>query len=163
MKILDIEIDEAMFKKLLIASLILIFIYGTLTVISYSMLEPYSLGTETTVNDEEIKTGISVLNQGTKRLQIKGWAYKEGQSIQKFNSSFVLKNRETGKMYLIKTAMETVEELRTVEGVYDCSKAGMSADCLIAGLEKGIYDICILYRNDNENIFAETAITLEKH
>lgn len=161
MKILDIEIDEAIFKKLIIASLILIFIYGALTVVSYAMLEPYTLETETTVNDDEIRTGISVLNQGTKKLKIEGWAYKTGQSIEKFNSSFVLKNKETGKMYLIKTAMQTVEELRTVDGVYDCSKAGMSAECIIAGLDNGIYDICILYKNDNENVFAETAITLQ--
>ena len=26
------------------------------------------------------------------------------------------------------------------------------------GLKKGIYDICILYKNDSENILAETAI-----
>lgn len=161
MKILDIEIDEAFFKKLIIASLVLIFIYGALTIVSYAMLEPYTLETQTTVNDEEIKTGISVLNQGTKKLKIEGWAYKNGQSIEKFNSSFVLKNKETGKMYLIKTAMQTVEELRSVDGSHDCSKAGMSAECIIAGLDKGIYDICVLYKNDNENIFAETAITLQ--
>lgn len=161
MKILDIEIDEALFKKLIIASLILIIIYGAFTVVSYAIMEPYTLETETTVDDDEIKTGISVLNQGTKKLKIEGWAYKTGQPIEKFNSSFVLKNRETGDMYLIKTAMKTVEELRMADGSFDCSKAGMSAECIIAGLEKGIYDICILYKNDDENIFAETAITLQ--
>lgn len=161
MKFLDIEIDEVLFKKLIIASLILIFIYGVLTVVSYSVMEPYTLGTETTVNADEIKTGITVLEQGTKRLKIEGWAYKTGQSIKTFNSSFVLKNKETGKMYLIKTAMETVEELRLVDENHDCSRAGMSAECLIAGLDRGTYDICVLYQNDNENIFAETAITIQ--
>ena len=158
MNLLDMEINESLIKKLIIVSLIIIFIYGVITVVAYSMLKPYNLEKDTTVNDEKIKTGISVLEQGSIRLKIKGWAYKSGDLIQKFNSSFILRNKETGKMYLMKTAMETVEQLTLTEEGQDCSKAGMSTECMTIGLKKGIYDICILYKNDSENILAETAI-----
>lgn len=163
MKFLEIEIDEDLFKKLIIASLILIFLYVTFTLISYSMLKPYTLESETVVNSESIKNGVSLLHQGSKRLEIIGWAYKEGQSIETFESYFVLKNRESEKMHIMKTQMEIVEELSVVDELYDCSKSGMHAQSLMFGLKKGIYDICILYKNNSEDILVETgqSITIE--
>lgn len=160
MKFLDIEINESLYKKLVIASIIVIFLYVIFTLISHSMVKPYKLEKDTTVSTENFKSGISYIHQGSIRLEIRGWAYKEGQSINTFESYFVLRNRDTGKMHMMKTSMEIIEDLKAVDEFYDCSRSGMHAQSFLLGMKKGIYDVCVLYKNNSENILAETGITI---
>ena len=160
MDFLDMEINESMAKKIMIIVVVLIFIYALINLISYSFLSQYTLGPETITNDENIRTGISILERGSKMIEIQGWAYKQGQKIEIFDSCYVLRNQETGKMYKMKTSMEKVPELMSVDGMYDCSNARMHARCFIVGLSKGTYDVCVLYNNDKENILADTGIVL---
>ena len=158
MKFLDIEINENMFKKLIIAAIVFIIVYMAFTMSSLLIFKSYTLGPNTTVNDDEIRTHIDIL-EGTngKKLEIAGWAYKEGDEIKTVNSNYVIKHKETGKMYLMRTKMETNKNVK--EEMYQLG--GLHAQCLNIGIPKGEYQIFVLYRNNDEDILSDTLITFE--
>lgn len=160
MNILEAEINEKIFKRLAMVFLVLIFLFALIVLIQYSVLKPYTLGDTTTVDDVDIVEGV-VVNKGTRMIEVIGHAYKTGEKVEKFNSSFVLRNKESGKMYKMHTTMEKRLELMAVDEIYDCSNSGMRAKSFIIGLEDGIYDICIAYNNDGHDIFSETGIEVE--
>lgn len=160
MKFLETEINEKIFKKTAIFFLILIFIFAFLILIQYSVLKPFELDKRTDIDVEDIAAGV-VVEQGSRMLELSGYAYKKGQKIEVFDSNFVIKNIETGKMYLLDTSMEKNHDLMAVDGEYDCSNAGMRAKAFIIGLRPGIYEICIIYNNDGEDIFKTTGVNIE--
>lgn len=157
MNFLDVEIDEALFKKLVIASLVLICVYMAFTMSSLLVFKTYTLGANTSANDETIKTHIDSILVDKKKIEITGWAYDEDEPIQIFNSNFVIKNQETDKMYLMRTSMEKKEELEPL----GYANAGMHSQCLRLGLPKGKYQIYVLYKNDGKDILADTLIPFE--
>lgn len=161
MSIGETEINEKIFKKIMIFFLVLIFIFVGILLIQYSVLRPYRLGDTTIVDDNgDIVKGV-VVGQGNRMIEITGYAYKKGQKIERFNSDFVIKNIETGKMYRLQTSMEKNHDFMAVDGIYDCSNAGMKAKAFIMGLKEGLYEICIVYNNDGEDIFTQTGVMVE--
>lgn len=160
MNIGDIEINENLFKKIMIVFIVLIGIFVFVLLASYAFLKPYTLSDDVKISEGEIVQGV-VISQGNRMIELSGYSYKKGQKIDRFNSSFVLKNIGNGKMYKLKTSMQKNHDLMSVDGLYDCSNAGMIAKSLIMGLEHGIYEICILYNNDGENIFSQTGVMTE--
>lgn len=158
MDFLDIEINEAVFKKVIIASIILLIIYLAFTMSSLLVFKSYSLGPDTSVNGEDINTHIDLLEPEGKKIEIAGWAYKEGEEIGNVNCNYVLKNQETGKMYLMRTKME--ENINLLDDEKH-KMAGLHAQCLKFGVPKGWYDIYVLYQNDGEDILAFTLISVE--
>ena len=158
MNFLDIEINGTLLKKIIIASLILICVYMALTMSSLLIFKTYTLGQNNSVDDNnKVKTHIDLLAVEDKKIEITGWAYKEGEKIETVNSNFVLKNQDTGKMYLMRTVMEEndfVEEM----GYSHC---GLHAQCLKLGLPKGRYQIFVLYKNNDEDILSDTLIPFE--
>ena len=161
MSIGEIEINEKIFKKIMIFFIVLIFLFAGILLIQYSVLRPYHFGNGTRADEGgEIVKGV-VVGQGNRMIEITGYAYKKGQKIERFNSDFVLKNIESGKMYKLQTTMEKNHNLMEVDGLYDCSNAGMKAKAFIMGLKGGIYEICIVYNNDGEDIFTQTGVMVE--
>ncbi len=158
MNFLDIEINEKLFIKILIILAVIVIVFLAITMSSLLVFKSYTLGPNTTVVDEEgvINTHIDLLEINSKKIEISGWAYKEGlKEIGTVNTNYVLKNQETGKMYLMRTKMEeniNIEE----EGL---KLSGLHAQCLLFGLPKGMYDIYVLYQNDGEDILASTLIS----
>lgn len=61
-------------------------------------------------------------------------------------------------MYIIRGQMQEIPELKNVDGQFDCSKAGMKSESIVLGMQDGIYDIYILYKNDGENMLVNTGI-----
>ncbi len=157
MKFLDIEINEMIYKRLILAIIILIIVYMAFTMSTLLVFKTYTLGPSTSENDETIRTHIDSLIVDNKKIEITGWAYKEGQTVEMVNSNFILKNQDTGKMYLMKTVMEKNASLAEI----GCGNAGLHAQCLRLGLPKGKYQIFVLYRNDGEDILADTLIPFE--
>lgn len=155
MEFLNVEMTEKLYIKILIISIILIIVYLGLTMSSLLIFKSYTLGPNTSVNDEIINTHIDVLEtNGGKKLEIAGWAYKEGDKITTVNTNYVIKHQETGKMYMMRTKMEeninlTDEKLKL---------AGIHAQCLLIGIPKGRYDIYVLYQNAEEDILSNTCI-----
>lgn len=158
MDFLDIEITEARVKKIIVAVIILLVIYLAFTMSSLLIFKTYNLGPNTSVNGEDINTHIDLLESEGKKVEISGWAYKEGEKVGTVNSNYVLKNQETGKMYLMRTKMEENINLQDDE---EHKMAGLHAQCLKFGVPKGWYDIYVLYQNDGEDILAFTLISVE--
>lgn len=157
MDFLNLEIDEKAYIRILIAFFIILVVGLALLFSSLLVFNSYKLGPNTSVNDEEINTHIDKLEHDSKKLEIAGWAFKEGEAIGFVNCNYVIKNQETGKMYLMRTQME--ENINIVEEEH--KMAGIHAQCLLLGLPKGWYDIYVLYRNDKEDILANTLISVE--
>ena len=157
MDFLNIEINEKLFIKILAVSIIVVIVYLAFTMSSLLIFKSYTLGPNTSVNYEQINTHIDLLEHDNKKIEISGWAYKEGEAIGTVNSNYVLKNQETGKMYLMRTQME--ENINIQEEEH--KMAGLHAQCLLFGIPKGMYDIYVLYQNDNEDILAFTLISVE--
>lgn len=155
MDFLDIEINEKIFIRILIVSIIAVIIFLALTMSSLLIFKSYKLGPNTSTNDENINTHIDLLEISNKKIEIAGWAYKEGEAIGKVKCNYVLKNQETGKMYLMRTQME--ENINIEEEEH--KMAGLHAQCLLFGIPKGTYDIYVLYQNDSEDILAFTLIS----
>lgn len=158
MDFLDIEINEVLVKKIIIVAIVLLIIYLAFTMSSLLVFKSYTLGANTSVNGENINTHIDLLENEGKKIEIAGWAYKEGEEVGIVNCNYVLKNQETGKMYLMRTKME--ENVNLLEDE-EHKMAGIHAQCLKFGLPKGWYDIYVLYQNDNEDILAFTLISVE--
>ncbi len=157
MKFLDIEIDEKMYIKLIISVIVFIIVYMAFTMSSFLIFKSYILGPNTSVNDEDIRTHIDMLEVSNKKIEISGYVYKEGEEIKSVNSNYVIKHEETGKMYLMRSKME---ENHNVENeMYTLS--GIHAQCLLFGMPKGQYQIFVLYRNNGDDILADTRITFE--
>lgn len=166
MDFLNIEIDEKLFIKLLIISICLVITYLAFTMSSLLVFKSYTLGSNTSVvfmdaenateyvPEGEISAHIDLLEQNKKKIEIAGWMFIEGQELKTFDSSFVLKNQETGKMYLMRTQME--DNINLVEDEH--KPYGIHAQCLLLGIPKGKYDIYVLYKNNDEDMLVSTLI-----
>ncbi len=157
MEFLDIEINQKIFVRILIVSIIAVIIFLALTMSSLLVFKSYEIGPNTSMDDDLINTHIDLLETDSKKIEISGWAYKEGEPIGTVNCNYVLKNQETGKMYLMRTQME--ENINIVEEEH--KMAGIHAQCLLFGMPKGMYDIYVLYQNDSEDILSFTLISVE--
>jgi len=157
MNFLNFEINERSYIKILIVFAILLVCFLASLMSTLLIFKSYTLGPNTSVNDEEINTHIDLLEHDSKKLEISGWAFKEGEAIGIVNCNYVIKHQETGKMYLMRTQME--DNINIVEEEH--KKAGLHAQCLLLGVPKGWYDIYVLYRNDSEDILANTLISVE--
>ncbi len=156
MEILDIEITEKLFRNLIIISIVFIVIFCALTMSSLLVFKTYTIGGDTTVVDEGMNTHIDLLEQDGKKVEIAGWAYMEEEPITRVNSSYVLKNKETGKMYKMRTKMEDNININEEEH----KKAGLHAQSLLFGLPKGDYEIYVHYQNDGHDILSNTLISV---
>lgn len=157
MDFLDIEINEKRFTKLIIISIVAVIIYLGISMSSLLIFKAYALGPNTSVTNEKINTHIDILEVSNKKIEIAGWAYKEGEELSKINSNYVLRNQETGKMYLMRTK---AEENINLEGT-DMELAGIHAQCLLIGIPKGKYDIYVLLKNEDEETLANTLISVD--
>lgn len=169
MEFLNIEINQSRYIKILAVSIIVVIVYLALTMSSLLVCKSYTLGPNTTVismdpdnNVENVKEGelsthIDLIDPTPKTIEISGWAFIEGAELNSINSNYVLKNQETGKMYLMRTQMEN--NINLVEEKH--KKAGLHARSLSIGIPKGMYDIYVQYQNDGEDILAFTLISFE--
>lgn len=157
MKFLDIKIDEKMFKILIIIAISFIIVYMALAMSSLLIFKTFKLSEYTSLDSEEIITHIDVLEYEGKKIEISGYAYKDGEKIETVNSSFIIKHKESGKMYRMRTQMEKNKNVEDIGQEY----SGIHAQCLKLGIPKGEYDILVLYRNNDEDILADTLISFE--
>jgi len=169
MELFNIEIDKPLYIKILIVSIVLVIVYLALTMSSLLICKSYTLGPNTTVtsidpdnNVEDVEEGkmsahIDLIEPSSKTIEISGWAFIEGAKLDTINASYVLKNQETEKMYLMRTKME--ENINLIEEEHKIT--GLHSRSLTFGIPKGMYDIYVLYKNDGEDILAFTLISFE--
>lgn len=158
---LKIEINERLYKRLLIVGIVLVMAYLIITFLSFAVPRIYHMDKNTVMDTEEsVKNGINHLYRGSLRLELSGWAYKQGQDIQTFNCCYILKNQANEKMYQIRASKKMMPELQFVDG-HQCLNAGIEAQSIILGLQNGIYDLYILYQNNQENLLVDTGIEVD--
>ena len=159
MNLLDLEVSKKGYIKILCAFILIVFIILALYYYSLLTYKSYTLEADTIVADideQDMNTHIDILEHQGKKVEIAGWAYKENEKIKTINSSYVLKNQETGDMYILRTRYE--ENINVPE---DYKISGLHTRFLIGNLASGRYDIYVLYKNNNNNILAKTGVYLD--
>ncbi len=151
------EIDKKSYVKVLVISVIAVLLLLVIYYISMLTIWPYELEDDThvTINDNLV-VHIDVLErEGSKQL-IAGYAYVNGQEIKTVDSTYVLKNKETGKMYKTRCKREVNPNISK-----EYQRAGMRTRFFTNGLKSGRYDIYVLYKNNDLNILANTGIYID--
>lgn len=159
MDLLDVEINKKNYIKILCACIIIVFIIIAIYYITLLTYSSYTLEDGTIVadiNEQDMNVRVEVLEKQGIKVEIAGWAYKEDEEIKTINSHYVLKNQETGKMYILRTRYE---ENENVPEVY--KKSGLHSRFILGPLANGRYDIYVLYKNNDNNILAKTGIYLD--
>ena len=152
-KILDIEIDERIFKIICVIGVIFILLFCMSLYFELGTLRKYNVSEGIKMDKEEkIEFTIDEVITSRKYIQIAGWAYKKGQNVGYFNSRFIIKNMQTNDYKALRTEMTSKDELFSVDSKYDCRRAGMFAKSIAIGLKNGIYKIFIEYKNDGKNL-----------
>lgn len=159
MKLLDLEVNQKNYIKILVFCILVIFIILMLYYISLLTYKPFTLEPNTAVvdiDDDEMNVHIDILEKQGKKVEIAGWAYKENEKIKTINSNYVLKNQETGDMYILRTRYE--ENINVPE---EYKISGIHSRFILGNLANGRYDIYVLYKNNDNNIFAKTGVYLD--
>ena len=161
-KILDVEIDEKIFKVICAVGAVVIILFCLALYLELGTLRNYKVPNDIKLDKtKQIEYNIDNVITGRKYVRIVGWAYKKGQNVGYFDNRFLIKNQETGEYKALRTEMTSIDELFSVDGKYDCRRSGMYAKSIAIGLKKGLYDIFIEYKNDKENILVDTGINFE--
>lgn len=160
MNFLNLEINQKNYIKIIILSILIVTLILVLYYIELLVPKKIILESTTTVADfneqEDLVVHIDILSSSSKKVEIAGYAYLTDDEVFTVDCSYVLRNKESGKMYLLKTRYE---KNVNVPEVYPY--AGMHTRFLTLGIEKGNYDICVLYKNNENNIFKNTGINVE--
>lgn len=159
MKLLDLEINEDSYIKILCACILIILLILGIYYVSLLTYKPLTLDEDTVVADiyeKGMNLNIDILEKQGNKVEIAGWAYKEEERIKTINSNYVLKNQETGKMYILRTRHE--DNINVPE---EYKISGLHSRFFLGNLKSGRYDIYVLYKNNNNNILAKTGVYLD--
>lgn len=161
-KILDIEINEKIFKIICAVGMIIILLFCLYLYLELGAIRKYKIPEDIKIDKgEQIEFTIDEVITSRKYIQIAGWAYKKGQNIGYFNNRFIIKNMQTNEYKALRTEMTNKDELFSVDSKYDCRRAGMFAKSIAISLKKGIYKIFIEYKNDDQNFLVDTGETFK--
>lgn len=160
MNFLDLEINQKNYIKILIISILFVILVIGINFTILLFPKKYTVENTTKVasfeEEKDLVVHIDILAPQDKKIEIVGYAYLTDDEVFTVDCSYVLKNKSTGKMYLLKTIHE---KNINVPEVYPY--AGMHTRFLTLGIEKGNYDICVLYRNNENDILKSTGINVE--
>lgn len=159
MNLLELEINKKFYIKILCVCIILVGMILAIYYVSLLSYKPFKLEEETIIADigeQDMSVHIDSMNYQNGKGEIIGWAYKEGEKIKTINCSFVLKNVEKDYMYILRTRHE--ENLNVPEQ-YQIS--GIHTRFIAKKMPKGRYDVYVIYKNNNNNIFAKTGIYID--
>lgn len=160
MKLLELEINQKNYIKILSACIVFVIILLAIYYFSLLTYKNYELEDGTTIADigeQNMSVHIDSMNYAKGKGEIVGFAYKEGEKTKTINCSYVLKKEDSEKMYILKTRYE--ENINVPEEYADNS--GIHTRFISKGMEKGRYDVYVLYKNNNNNILAKTGIYLD--
>lgn len=160
MEFLDLEINQKNYIRILVLSIVIVFLILGIYYITLLFPKKYMTEEATKVvafeEDKDLIVHIDSLSPQGKKVEIFGYAYRLDESVSTVDCSYVLRNASSGKMYLVKTIYE---KSVNVPEVYPY--AGMHTRFMTIGMEKGNYEICVLYKNDNNNVLKDTGIRVE--
>ena len=158
-RIVNIEIEEKYFRRIIFVGIIIVLVVILIVFLNFGIIKNYTIPYGfITKNNGKFEYKIDSISTGRKYIEIKGWAYKTGQNIGYFDSRFVIRNEETKEYKVLNTEMQIVDEFFSIDGKYDCRRAGMYSKSLALGIKKGLYQIFIEYKNDDEKVLFDTGI-----
>lgn len=109
------------------------------------------------INDEEINYCLDSVTQDQNIIFISGWAFKKGEDISLYNCHIAFENKETGEYFYVPTEMV---ERKDVTEAYDGKNYDRSGFKSIFPNKKFKsnfkYEICILYKNNDNNTLIKT-------
>lgn len=159
MNLLEAEVNKKNYIKVLCACIVFVIIIFVLNYVSLLSCKSFALENDTVeadIGEADMNVNIDILAHEGSKVEIVGWAYREDEEIRSINSNYVLKNRENGNMYIVRTRHE--KNLNVPE-VY--SRAGLHSRFLTGNLNSGTYDIYVLYKNNDNNILAKTGVHVD--
>lgn len=160
MEFLDLEINQKNYIKILVLSIIIVFLILGIYYITLLFPKKYIPEGATKVvafeEEEDLIVHIDSLSPPSKKIEIFGYAYRQDESVDTVDCSYILRNSSSGKMYLLKTIHE---KSVNVPEVYPY--AGMHTRFMTIFMEKGNYEICVLYKNNENNVLKDTGIRVE--
>lgn len=159
MKLLELEVNKKNYIITLILCIAFVVIVIGLYYVSLLTYKTFKLEDDTIVanfGEQNMNVHIDSLKPEGNKVEIYGWAYKENEKIKTINCNYVLKNSETEEMYIVRTRHE---ENTNVPEEY--SNSGIHTRFITKNLKAGKYYIYVLYKNNNNNILAETGIHLD--
>jgi len=158
-KIINAELEEKYFKRIVFIAMIFILLCLVIVFFNFGFMPNYKPTAKiTTIDDGEINCSVDTVEVSKKFIEITGWAYKIDQNIGYFDNRFVIRNEATKKYKALNTKMKMVDEFYSIDGEYDCRRAGMYAKGFALGIPEGLYRIFIEYKGDGENLFIDTGI-----
>ena len=151
MDFLDKEIDKNLCIKYLLT--ISVFILVLIILSAFEMLIPKRFNKDIKISDsDEYVVNIENLNNSKIKLSISGYAFKGPDAIERYNSYYILKNEQTGKMYKLKTKMEQRGNFKGTGVEF----SGMHSQAITLFMKKGKYNLYIWYDNNDENVLLKT-------
>ena len=160
MEFLDLEINQKNYIKILILSIIIVLVILGIYYMTLLFPKKFVLDEATKVvafeEEKDLIVHIDSLSPPSSKIEIFGYAYRQDESVDTVNCSYVLRNSASGKMYLLKTIHE---KSVNVPEVYPY--AGMHTRFMTVGIEKGNYEICVLYKNNENNVLKDTGIRVD--
>ena len=160
MEFLDLEINQKNYIKILILSIIIVLVILGIYYMTLLFPKKFVLDEATKVvafeEEKDLIVHIDSLSPPSSKIEIFGYAYRKDESVDTVDCSYVLRNSSSGKMYLLKTIHE---KSVNVPEVYPY--AGMHTRFMTIGIEKGNYEICVLYKNNENNVLKDTGIRVD--
>ena len=150
MKFLE-EINENLIKKYIIGIVVFIVLIMILSVCELLLPKSFSYNKDIIESDEYV-VNIEDLSDSKFKTSISGYAFKGSDAIERYNSYYILKNKETGKMYKLKTKMEQRAQFKDTGVEY----SGMHSQAITLFMKKGIYDLYVWYDNNDEDVLLKT-------
>lgn len=159
MKLLELEVNQKSYITILCVCAILVVIMLAIYYVSLLSYKSFKLEEETKIADigeESMSVHIDSMDYQNGKGEIVGWAYKQGEKIKTINCSYVLKNTENEDMYILRTRHE--KNLNVPE---EYQVSGIHTRFIATKMPKGRYDVYVIYKNNNNNIFAKTGIYID--
>lgn len=97
-------------------------------------------------------------------LPVSGWALRRGMDIRTVECHVVLRDTKTGTYYQLKTYSQVRKEVtQQFNDTHDYDNSGFYALVKNSLLERNtVYQVCVLYRNNNDNALIHTDAVIRK-
>lgn len=165
MKFLNLEINQKNYIRILCLCVFLIILIVIINYLDLMLPKKITLDESTKVCSFEEEPLLVVhidllspleLMPGDNKIEIAGYAYLTDDEVFTVDCNYALKNKGNGKIYLLKTWHE-----KNVNVPSAYPYAGIHTRFMTFGIEKGEYEICVLYRNNENDFFKSTGIEIK--
>lgn len=153
-------------KNVIIIILFIIILLGTvfagLIYLDYNRVKEIDIS-NMEINSGDIQFHIDSVNNdlNSNYINIRGWAFKSGSNLSTVECYAGLMKISTKEVYKVNTVKEAREDVTTqFNDGYNYDNSGFFANFSKKKLEKGEYEIILLYLSDNNNIFVPTGETI---